>query len=301
MNIDLLRLWSGSNKTIVFVTHNILEAVFLSDRIAVMTPTSRTRRQNHHIHTPPATRNLPHENRPNFRTSPSKFANSSASTSRPPPHRPSSTSDLPPIAQPRPIWKTALRPIPLAIVPHDRDPLHPLRPLVAVRSRHRHPQRKPERRLVLPIHGVHQHGPRLAQILQRTTRVIPIHTPKTHARRAPASGPTASNTSATNTPRIIVLLRNPLTQSIRTATSCDGNAANSAKRHRCGRATRPIHRQRKRRQIDIPAHPQNDSVPISSCRVSANCHSTPNHRFSHPNHRNKPPPPPPDAMGTAAQ
>jgi NitT/TauT family transport system ATP-binding protein len=38
MNIDLLRLWSGSNKTIVFVTHNILEAVFLSDRIAVMTP-----------------------------------------------------------------------------------------------------------------------------------------------------------------------------------------------------------------------------------------------------------------------
>jgi NitT/TauT family transport system ATP-binding protein len=38
MNIDLLRLWSGSAKTIVFVTHNILEAVFLSDRIAVMTP-----------------------------------------------------------------------------------------------------------------------------------------------------------------------------------------------------------------------------------------------------------------------
>ena len=38
MNIDLLRLWSGSGKTIMFVTHNIQEAVFLSDRVAVMTP-----------------------------------------------------------------------------------------------------------------------------------------------------------------------------------------------------------------------------------------------------------------------
>ena len=38
MNLDLLRLWSGSGKTILFVTHNIMEAVFLSDRIGVMTP-----------------------------------------------------------------------------------------------------------------------------------------------------------------------------------------------------------------------------------------------------------------------
>ncbi|MPZ22603.1 MAG: ATP-binding cassette domain-containing protein [Dehalococcoidia bacterium] len=38
MNIDLLRLWAGSGKTILFVTHNIHEAVFLSDRICVMTP-----------------------------------------------------------------------------------------------------------------------------------------------------------------------------------------------------------------------------------------------------------------------
>jgi NitT/TauT family transport system ATP-binding protein len=41
MNLDLLRLWSGSGKTILFVTHNILEAVFLSDRICVMTPRPR--------------------------------------------------------------------------------------------------------------------------------------------------------------------------------------------------------------------------------------------------------------------
>ena len=38
MNLDLLRLWAGSGKTILFVTHNIMEAAFLSDRICVMTP-----------------------------------------------------------------------------------------------------------------------------------------------------------------------------------------------------------------------------------------------------------------------
>ncbi len=33
---ELLKLWSVENKTIVFVTHNISEAVYLSDRIVIM-------------------------------------------------------------------------------------------------------------------------------------------------------------------------------------------------------------------------------------------------------------------------
>jgi NitT/TauT family transport system ATP-binding protein len=38
MNLELLRIWSETKKTIVFVTHSIPEAVFLSNRIVVMTP-----------------------------------------------------------------------------------------------------------------------------------------------------------------------------------------------------------------------------------------------------------------------
>jgi NitT/TauT family transport system ATP-binding protein len=38
MNLLLMRLWSETNKTIVFVTHNISEAIFLADRVVVMTP-----------------------------------------------------------------------------------------------------------------------------------------------------------------------------------------------------------------------------------------------------------------------
>ena len=38
MNLLLLRLWSETRKTIVFVTHNISEAIFLADRVVVMTP-----------------------------------------------------------------------------------------------------------------------------------------------------------------------------------------------------------------------------------------------------------------------
>ena len=35
---DLLRIWRKTNKTIVFVTHNIQESVFLSDRVCVLSP-----------------------------------------------------------------------------------------------------------------------------------------------------------------------------------------------------------------------------------------------------------------------
>lgn len=38
MNLLLMRLWSETNKTIVFITHNISEAIFLADRVVVMTP-----------------------------------------------------------------------------------------------------------------------------------------------------------------------------------------------------------------------------------------------------------------------
>ncbi|MFI4980447.1 MAG: ABC transporter ATP-binding protein [Nevskiales bacterium] len=37
LNLELLRIWQMSGRSIVFVTHNIPEAVLMSDRVAVMT------------------------------------------------------------------------------------------------------------------------------------------------------------------------------------------------------------------------------------------------------------------------
>jgi NitT/TauT family transport system ATP-binding protein len=37
MNLELVRIWAQSRKTVIFITHSIAEAIFLSDRVIAMT------------------------------------------------------------------------------------------------------------------------------------------------------------------------------------------------------------------------------------------------------------------------
>jgi NitT/TauT family transport system ATP-binding protein len=39
MGVELLRVWEQYKKTVVFVTHDVAEAVFLADKVVVLTPT----------------------------------------------------------------------------------------------------------------------------------------------------------------------------------------------------------------------------------------------------------------------
>src|SRR5579864_3306968 len=62
LNEDLLRLWRRQHWTVVFVTHSVFEAVFLSNRIIVMTPRPGRIVADIPIH-------LPYPRDQNFRTS----------------------------------------------------------------------------------------------------------------------------------------------------------------------------------------------------------------------------------------
>src|SRR6185437_10060732 len=52
LQIDLQTIWQTTRKTVVFVTHSIEEAVFLSDRVIVMTPRPGRIRDTIHINLP---------------------------------------------------------------------------------------------------------------------------------------------------------------------------------------------------------------------------------------------------------
>jgi NitT/TauT family transport system ATP-binding protein len=43
MNTELLRIWEETRKTVILVTHDIPEAITLSDRIAIMSVGPRSR------------------------------------------------------------------------------------------------------------------------------------------------------------------------------------------------------------------------------------------------------------------
>ena len=58
LNLDLQQIWLTSRKTVLFVTHSITEAVFLADRVVVMSPRPCTVEAILDIDLPPAARSL---------------------------------------------------------------------------------------------------------------------------------------------------------------------------------------------------------------------------------------------------
>ncbi|MCB1993135.1 MAG: ABC transporter ATP-binding protein, partial [Geminicoccaceae bacterium] len=36
LNVELTRIWQGTNKTVLFITHSIVESVYLADRVVMM-------------------------------------------------------------------------------------------------------------------------------------------------------------------------------------------------------------------------------------------------------------------------
>ena len=63
MNLELLRIWRESGKTIMFVTHGIAEAVFLGTRVVVLTAGPARMADNFHVE-------LPHPRTLDMRTGP---------------------------------------------------------------------------------------------------------------------------------------------------------------------------------------------------------------------------------------
>jgi NitT/TauT family transport system ATP-binding protein len=55
MNVELQQICARTGKTTVFITHNLLEAVFLADRVLVLTPRPSTVRADVRVDLPPRT------------------------------------------------------------------------------------------------------------------------------------------------------------------------------------------------------------------------------------------------------
>ncbi|MDO5311670.1 MAG: ABC transporter ATP-binding protein [Clostridia bacterium] len=67
---DLLRIWRSTNKTVIFVTHNISEAVYLSDRVCVLSANPARLAAVEEIHLPRPREDAVLKTEQNFKTVP---------------------------------------------------------------------------------------------------------------------------------------------------------------------------------------------------------------------------------------